>query len=136
MNIVVVDRFFSIYVGIPTSFHQCSMLIFHSPTTDANVIFKVDSVLKQITPLSRRMLTFFIRPFQCRIMHVTECHKAWFSHFASNAHISQPQDMIQARSVQFTTGNSVLLRSKHFWSDNDLFQGTFFAKLCINLLTR
>ena len=48
-------------------------------TTDANIIFKVESVLKQITPLSRRMLTFFTKPFQWRIIHVTECHEAWFS---------------------------------------------------------
>jgi len=118
-------------------FHQCSILTFHSPTTDANIIFKVDRVLKQITPTSRRMLTFFIKPFQCRSIHVTEGHKAWFSHFAWNVHIRvRHKTWYRARSVQFTTGHSVFLRSKPFWSDNDLFRGTFATKFCINLHTR
>jgi len=38
MNKVAMDRFFSVYFGIPlpASFHQCSILIFHSTTTDDN----------------------------------------------------------------------------------------------------
>ena len=139
MNKVAMDRFSSIYFGVSpsASFHQCSVLICHSPTTDANIIFKVDGVLKLITPFSRRMMTFFIKPFQCGIIRLTECHKAWFSHFASDVYMTvRYKTCSRARSVQFTTGHSVFLRSKPFWSDNDFFQGTFATKLCINLLTR
>jgi hypothetical protein len=85
-------------------FHQCSILICHSPTTDANIIFKVDSVLKLITPFPRRMMSFFIKPFQCGIIHLTECRKAWFSHFASNVHMRvRHKTCSRARSVQQDT---------------------------------
>jgi hypothetical protein len=67
------------------------------------------------------MLTFFIKPFQCRIIPVTECHKAWFSHFASNIHVRvRHKTWTRARSVQFKQ-EIVFLRSKTFWSDDDLF---------------
>ena len=57
-------------------------------TSNVNIILKVGSDLKQNTTLSvsvsvsRRLLTFFVKTFQCRIIHVTDCHKDLSSHFA------------------------------------------------------
>lgn len=129
--------FFKFIFPPSASFHQCSILIFHSSTTDVNIILKADSALKQSTSLSLSMLTFFVKPFQCRIFHVTNCHKAWSSHFAPNVPIRvRHRIRSRAESAQFTTGLSIFLRSNNFWSDNNFFQGTFSTKFCTNLLTR
>jgi hypothetical protein len=141
MNKVALDSFSPITSVFHHQHHStnASYSIFHSSATDAIIILKVHSIVKQNTSLSKRMLKSFVKPFQCRIIHVTDRHNACLSHFVPYIqHIHtytikvRHRTWSRARSVQFTTSLSIF--STPFGLIKDLFPGTFSTKILCELI--